>query len=138
YLDDFSIAARLSLTLWGTNPDAELLEKAEAGKLSTVDQIAAEAERLLADPRSIGGLTDFVDQWFRLERLDEPDARPDLQALGAATIEAMRREPVAFLRELIQSGADLDALLTSSVTVAESELEAIYGGDVLDKSADEF
>lgn len=138
YLDDWSMASRLALTIWGTNPDGELLDKAEKGLLSTPDQIATEADRLLTDGRSIGGLTDFVDQWFRLERLDDPDARPDLQALGADTIAAMRHEPVEFLANLIESGAALDSLLVSSTTAVHLELVPIYGDDLLTQSSTEF
>lgn len=138
YLDDWSMAARLSLTIWGTNPDHELLDKAAQGLLSSPEQIVAEADRLLADPRSVGGLTDFVDQWFRLERLDDADARPDLQALGDDTIAAMRREPVEFLANLIESGGDLDSLLASSTTAAHPELVSIYQDDLLEQSSSQF
>jgi len=72
YLDGYSMASRLALTLWGSNPDVALLEKARLGELSSPERIRAQAESMLADPRSIGGLTDFVDQWLRLERLDDP------------------------------------------------------------------
>lgn len=74
YLDGVSMASRLAFTIWGSAPDAELLAKAEAGELASPDQIRAEAERMLADPRSAGGLTDFVDQWLKLSRLNDPDA----------------------------------------------------------------
>lgn len=131
YLDDYAMAARLALTLWGQNPDAALLDKAERGELATVEQIEAEADRMLTDPRSLGGLTDFVDQWLRLDKLNDPDARPDLEALGAATLEEMRKEPVQLFQMLITDGADLQTLLTTSETVTLSTLSPIYGDDVL-------
>lgn len=131
YLDDLSMASRLALTLWGANPDAALLDRAAAGELSTPEQIEAEAIRLLDDPRSLGGFTDFVDQWLRLERLHDPDARPDLEALGASTLSAMRSEPVALFRMLVEQDGDLDALLTTHETVVLPELVAIYGDDIV-------
>lgn len=134
YLDDYSMAARLSLTLWGSNPDAELLQRAGEEGLSTPEQVRDEAERMLIDPRSLGGLTDFVDQWLRLERLDDPDGRPDLEALGAATVAAMREEPVQLLRMLVNDGADLSTLLTTSETTPLPALATIYGPDILDSS----
>jgi hypothetical protein len=136
YLDDYSMASRLSLTLWGANPDAVLLERAALGELSTPEQIRAEAERMLADPRSVGGLTDFVDQWLRLERLDDPDARPDLEALGAETLAAMRAEPVQLVQMLVEGEAELAALLTTSETVALAPLIDLYAGDILETSGE--
>lgn len=138
YLDDWSMASRLALTIWGSNPDAALLAKAEAGQLSTPEQITQEAARMLDDPRSLGGLTDFVEQWLRLDRLSDPDARPDLEALGPETLAAMRREPVELVQMLIQQGADVDALLTTSQTAPLPALASIYASDLVSESAEGF
>ncbi len=132
YLDDHSMAARLALTLWGANPDAELLDRADAGELSTPEQIQVEAARLLADPKSLGGLTDFVDQWLRLERLNDPDGRPDLEALGAETLAAMRAEPVQLLSLLLEQEADVTGLLTSNETAVSPLLATLYGDDIVE------
>jgi Protein of unknown function (DUF1592)/Protein of unknown function (DUF1588)/Protein of unknown function (DUF1595)/Protein of unknown function (DUF1585) len=134
YLDDHAMAARLALTLWGANPDAALLDRADAGELSTPEQLADEAARLLADARSVGGLTDFVDQWLRLERLNDPDARPDLEALGPETLAAMRAEPVQLLGLLLAQQEDLTALLTSNETTTSPLVAALYGDDIVDAS----
>lgn len=138
YLDNWSMASRLAFTLWGTTPDAELLAKAQAGALSTPGQIQEEAVRLLDDPRSQGGLTDFVDQWLRLDRLHDPDARPDLEALGQDTISAMRKEPVQLLQMLIRKGADVDALLTTNTTANIPELSPIYASDLVGQTPENF
>ena len=132
YLDDHSMAARLALTLWGANPDAVLLDRAAAGELSTPEQVQAEAARLLADPRSAGGLTDFVDQWLRLERLNDPDARPDLEALGAETLVAMRAEPVQLLSLMLAQQGDITTLFTSSETATSPLLAPLYGADIVE------
>jgi hypothetical protein len=138
YLDDLSMASRLALTLWGQNPDRELIDRALAGELSTPEQIEAEAQRMLDDPRSLGGLTDFVDQWLRLERLNDPDARPDLEALGAETLTAMRSEPVQLFRMLLDSESNIDDLLLTSTTVALEPLSELYGTDIVKTSAGAF
>ena len=135
YLDDHSIASRLALTLWGSNPDAELLDRAAAGELSTAEQVRDEAARLLEDPRSLGGLTDFVDQWLRLDRLDDPDARPDLEALGSETLAAMRAEPVQLLSLLIGQQGDVTALFTSTETSTSPLVAALYGDDIVEAGA---
>src|SRR5207247_4828864 len=51
-LTDHEVAARLSYLLWGTTPDQTLTEAADHGKLGTGDEVAAQARRMLADPRA--------------------------------------------------------------------------------------
>ena len=133
-LDDYAMAGRLSLLIWGRNPDAELLESAKNGELSSAAQIEAEVTRLLAAPESDAGIREFVDQWLDLARLDDPDVRPDLAELGAATVHALRDEPVQYFRRLLGNGAGLGELLTSSTSVADSELAEVYGEDLLKTS----
>ncbi len=137
-LDDYSLAARLSLLLWGSNPDLTLLEKAERGELSTPEQLEAEARRLLDDSKSEAGMREFVDQWFDLQRLDDADTRPDLAELGSDTVSALRAEPVRFFFQLVQDGGDVATLLTSPTTVVTPELEALYADDILTSDADHF
>jgi hypothetical protein len=135
YLDDHSMASRLALTLWGSNPDAMLLDRAAAGELTTPAQIQDEAARLLADPRSLGGLTDFVDQWLRLDRLNDPDARPDLEALGADTLAAMRAEPVQLLSLMLAQEGDVTSLFLTNQTTPSPLLATLYGDDIIESGA---
>lgn len=135
YLDDYSMATRLALTLWGAGPDRPLLEAAGRGELSTAEDVRRAAEAMLADPRSHDGFRDFVDQWLSLAKLDDPAARPDLAALGRDVVDALRDEPVAFFRQLLLSDGDLDAMLTAHETASAPELAAIYGGDILANEA---
>ena len=130
-LDDYAMAGRLSLLLWGRNPDTELLERAKQGELSSAAQIEAAVTRLLAAPESEEGIREFVDQWLDLARIDDPDVRPDLAELGATTVHALRDEPVQYFRRLLGNGAALGDLLTSSTSVASSDLSEVYGADLV-------
>lgn len=58
-LSSHEIASRLSFMLWGSLPDAELDAAADQGLLGTADQILAQAERMLADPRARDMVTAF-------------------------------------------------------------------------------
>lgn len=136
YLDSFGVAARLALVLWGQNPDRALLDRAQRGELKTSEAILSEAERLLADARSEGGLSDFVDQWLDLARLDDKDARPDLAALGRPVLDALRLEPVRYLQKLLREQGDLSALLSSTESVPLSALTATYGSDIRETTSD--
>jgi hypothetical protein len=137
-LDDYAVAARLSLLLWGKNPDAALLDRAERGELASAASLEEEVTRMLSDPSSAAGLGEFVDQWLDLARLDDADTRPDLADLGADTVNALREEPVYYFRRLLREGAGLGELLTSSRTVATAELEELYGDDVVERTDGDF
>jgi len=130
-LDGWSIASRLSYSLWGGPPDAELLAAAAAGALGDHDGIAVQAERMIDDPRFLRGLEEFVVQWLSLEDLDDISARPDFGALDPATQDALRREPVEFLATHIRFGSSPAVLLTASETRADPALDVIYGDDVV-------
>ena len=98
-----------------------------------MEQVRAEAERMLEDPRSADGVADFVDQWLELHRLDSESVRPDVAALGPDVVNALRDEPAALFRSVIATGGGLRELLTTSETPALAELDAIYGDDAIDQ-----
>lgn len=132
-LDDHALASRLALTLWGSAPDRALLDAAQRGELASVEQVRAEAERMLEDPRSADGVADFVDQWLELHRLDSESVRPDVAAMGPDVVHALRAEPAAFFRGVLAGGGGLRELLTASETPALAALDPIYGADVLEE-----
>ena len=45
------LASRLSFFLWGSTPDAELIELARKGELSKPDVLNRTIDRMFADPR---------------------------------------------------------------------------------------
>src|SRR5262249_34441882 len=49
--ETYDVAARLSFGLWDSLPDPDLLSAAAAGKLGSREEVARQAERMLADPR---------------------------------------------------------------------------------------
>ena len=69
-LDDYQLASRLSYLLWATMPDGELSALADAGKLQNTEVLAAQARRLLKDPRSRALFDGFGAQWLGLDKLE--------------------------------------------------------------------
>jgi len=121
-------ATRLSYLLWGSTPDAALLAAAAAGQLSTREQIAAQARRLLADPRAHDVVRYFTFQLLRLHDVDYtklvgPNAN-FTEDLGRLMLEETR----LFIDEVTWQGAgDFRALLTSPVSFLNGPLAAFYG-----------
>ena len=50
--DAYDTASCLSFDLWDSAPDRDLLQAAASGALTTPDQVRAQANRMIADPRA--------------------------------------------------------------------------------------
>jgi hypothetical protein len=113
-LGPWETASRLSYLLLGSMPDQELYRAAEAGELATREQVAAQARRLLADPRARPVVAHFHDQWLELERI--------------STIEKDRRVYPAFtpeLRGFLETEARM--FLDSVTWEAPGDIASLFG-----------
>jgi hypothetical protein len=128
-LDDWAIAARLSYFLLDTTPDETLRAAAAAGQLRTRAQVAAQAERLVSDPRVVRAVISFHQDWLNTWRLDNASRDATLYpTFDDETIDAMRTELDLFVSEVVWSGdARFETLLFSEWTWVNAELAAIYG-----------
>jgi len=131
------LATRLSFFLWGTNPDQELLALAESGKLSRSRVLKAQAERMLADPRSEALATRFASLWLRLQDLDkvQPDAYwfPNY---SQQLMQSMRRETELFFYHLVQQNKSMLDLYSADYSFMNERLAMHYG--IPDVTGDEF
>jgi hypothetical protein len=128
-LDDYEVASRLSYFIWNSMPDDELMVAAAAGQLSAPDEIAAQAQRLLADPRADETLGDFVSQWLELGNLPslikDKNAFPDFNAQLATS---MANETLAFTHDVLRgSSPTFTSLLTAKYTFVDPALAKYYG-----------
>lgn len=75
FLDEYSLASRLSYFLWSSMPDTELFRLAAAGELRK--NLPAQVKRMLADWRSDALVKNFVGQWLQARDVEsiEIDAR---------------------------------------------------------------
>ena len=63
-LNSYEVAARLSFLLWGTVPDDTLSQAADAGQLTTKDQISAQAQRMLKSGKAKAVVSNFVQYYL--------------------------------------------------------------------------
>ena len=122
------LASRLSFFIWGAPPDDALVAAGRNGTLADPTVLAAQARRLLADPRSEALATRFAAQWLRLQDIEKvhPDALqfPDFhQQLG----DAMRRETELFFYSLIRENKSVLDLYSANYTYLNEELARHYG-----------
>ena len=127
-LTDTDLASRLSFFLWGTIPDDELLDTAEAGQLSDPAVFETQVRRMLEDPRSMALAKRFASQWFRLQDLEKinPNVRlyPDFhQQLKTAMVE----ETEQFFHHLVSEDRNIFELFTADYTFVNERLAKHYG-----------
>ncbi len=125
-LDDVALASRLSYFLWSSMPDDRLLALARAGRLHA--ELAAEAERLLDDPRADALADDFGSQWLETRRL--ATATPDpvrFPEFDDALRASMQRESRAFLRAVLRERRSARELLDADWTFVDERLARLYG-----------
>lgn len=120
-LGDFEFANRLSIFLWSSIPDDELLRLAEQGNLREPAILNSQIQRMLADPRSGRFSQNFVEQWLGLDRMNSVTHVTD-----NSLKEAMIEEPVAFFEEVLKHNHSIMDFIHSDYAVVNERLAAHY------------
>ncbi|HEY1109911.1 MAG TPA: DUF1592 domain-containing protein, partial [Opitutaceae bacterium] len=128
-LSPHALASRLSYFLWSGLPDQQLLARAASGELARPEVLAAEARRMLADPRTRRLATEFAGNWLDFRRFEEHNSvhRERYPAFDNALRTAMFEEPVRFLSDLVQRDASLLDCLYGTHTFVNAPLAKHYG-----------
>lgn len=119
-------ATALAFFLWGTLPDAALVEAGARGELDSARGIERHARRLLDDPRARGVVGAFAEQWLGIEPLmltvrTDPTFDGNLRA---ALIASTRR----FVSSVVFDGPhDFASLLTSNTLFVNAAVAAHHG-----------
>ncbi len=134
-LTNYEVATRLALMIWGSVPDETLNRAADAGELTTREQVLAQAERMFAMREKAGpqiaefhryylALNDDAGHWFKVRPSPEayplysPDADP-----------AMEAELDLFFEDVAYSGGSFADLFLSNVGFVNQDTAALYGLD---------
>jgi hypothetical protein len=120
------VATRLARFLWAAPPDDALLDAAKQGSLDTADGVAAQARRMLDDPRARDGVRRFHLEWLgvtNLPSMQKADRFPTFEALKPSMVEEVAR---------FGAWATLDdghaaSLFTARTTFVDAALGELYG-----------
>jgi len=133
-LSDLELASRLSFFLWSSIPDDELLAVAERGELHRPEELARQARRMLADPRSQSLVTNFAAQWLHLRNLESitPDGRlfPDFDD---NLRQAFRRETELLFEDVLRKDQSVlklikpDRMWLNERLAKHYEIPYVYG-----------
>ncbi|MGV3720938.1 MAG: DUF1592 domain-containing protein, partial [Actinomycetota bacterium] len=130
--DAYDVASRLSFGLWDSLPDEALLKAAAANELSTRPQVAAQAERMLADPRARAKLREFFFQWLKVDQY--PDLAKDpkrFPEFDPAVASDLRTSLELSLNEVIWSErSDFRELFLGNKLFLNGRLAKVYGVDL--------
>jgi len=128
FLDQYSLASRLSYFLWSSMPDERLFQLAASGKLR--ENQADEVQRMLKDPKSQAFIRNFSGQWLQSRDVDsvQIDSSAVLARETARSAAANPREnrgtnsnrPVGFGRNRVQLDDELRRAM-------KSETESYFG-----------
>jgi hypothetical protein len=137
-LSDHEIAAKLSYMLWNTMPDDELFAAADGATLTTPAGVAAQATRMLDDPRAHAMVAAFHHQLLKVDHYGDVYKDPDrFPNYDPAMNQHMATETLMFVEDMVfgQEGG-LAELLTAPHTFVNAALAPLYG--VQPPAGDEF
>jgi hypothetical protein len=125
----YEMANRLSYLFWQSMPDQTLFDAAAAGELGTADQIKAQAERMLQDPKA-SRLLEYFDQWLGTDTLATTFVRDATlyPNLDPNLVPLFQEETRAFVSDVLsRPDGSLTDLLTAPYTFVNAELGKHYG-----------
>jgi hypothetical protein len=136
--DDYTVAQRLAFGLWDSLPDKELKKAAAAGALRTPEQVAAQAKRMLADPRARSKTQAFFQHWLQMNHVE--DLSKDAKLYPGFTpeiISDLRTSLNLFLEDVVWNGdSDYRKFLLADYLFLNDRLAKFYG--VKTNGTDEF
>ena len=127
-IDQLALASRLSFFLWGTPPDAPLLQDVSTGNLANREVLQGHVERMLSDPRAEALATRFAAQWLRLQDLEKVSPNVyDYPYFDMTLSEAMYRETELFFYNIVREDRSILELLNADYTFLNERLAQHYG-----------
>jgi hypothetical protein len=123
----YATAARLAFFLWNTTPDEALLDSAASGELNTADGVERAARRMLDNPKAREGVSEFVAEWLRFDRvMIAARERRYFPLFSQELAKAMTEETRLFVSDLIWSDRNFMQAFTARYSFINSDLAAVY------------
>ncbi len=128
-LTPYELASRLSFFLWSSIPDAELRRAASAGELNDPKKLAAQVQRMIADPKSRRLSTELFGQWLGYYHFDQytgvdnsrfPEFNDELK-------QSLYAEANTFFDYIVRQQRPLREMFTADYTFLNKRLAEHYG-----------
>jgi hypothetical protein len=135
--DPYNVASRISFGIWDSVPDDTLLKASAANELSTREQVANQARRMINDPRYHSKVREFLLRWLKIDRV--PDLTKDLERFpdfNNFLANDLRASLELFLDELIGSeSSDFRQILLADSLYMNGRLAKFYGVELPETAA---
>ena len=127
-LSSYEIASELSYLTIASMPDAPLMQAAAANQLTTPEQLTAQVQRLLQDPRSRGTLDGFFINWLGVGELGNLSRSENNASLDPPIKAAMQTETRMLAEDVFftKKGSFAD-LMQANYTFLNGPLATFYG-----------
>ncbi len=126
-LDPYELASRLSYFLWSSLPDDTLFHLAETGELLKPAVLAAQAARMIDDPRSESFVRNFSGQWLGLRKVGANPPAKNLYPEYDRHLEiSIIRETEGFFDEILRHDLDARNLLKSDFVTINERMARFY------------
>jgi hypothetical protein len=130
-LSNHEVASRLSYMLWKSMPDPDLYAAADAGQLTTKEQILAQAQRMLADGKARDMVRDFHRSYLHLAVNSRWDTYVKDTTRFPGFSDALRgplsQEVERFFEETTFGGGSFQDLLLSTRGFVNVDTAPLYG-----------
>jgi hypothetical protein len=131
-LDSYEVAARLSFLLWGSVPDDTLSIAADNGQLTSKDQIATQAQRMLKSDKAKAVVASFVHAYAGIENgshwlNNNTHDGTKYPAFTAASYAPALAEIDAFFQDVVLGGGSFKDLFLGNNGFVTKDTAALYG-----------
>ena len=119
------MASKLSYFLWNSPPDAELLAKAKANKISS--NLDKQIDSMIADPRFANFAERFTRDWLMLDKFNTVKIdKNHFPKLTKRMKQHLGQEPIEFINYLIQENLELSNIIDSDFIMANDIVAQYY------------
>lgn len=135
-LESFELASKLAYFLWNSPPDERLMLLAGQGQLQKA--LDVEVARMIGDPRFLLFIEEFGSQWLSLDKFDVVEVDGNrYPRLTRDTRTQLRKEPIHFLRYLVENNLPLRNIVHSEFIMANETVADYYDlGNKVDSGFD--
>jgi mono/diheme cytochrome c family protein len=127
-ISDLELATKLSIFLWSSIPDQQLLTVAARNQLRNPAILKQQIKRMLSDPKAEAIAKNFAGQWLYLRNLDHQ--RPDLVEypnFDERLRKAMLTETEMFVTSVFRNNSSVLDFLNANYTFLNQRLAEHYG-----------
>jgi hypothetical protein len=127
-LTPYEVASNISYLITRSMPDDQLLQAAANNQLATREQIDAQVERLLQDPRNRQTMHTFVGEWLESKRVAMVLKDPKVFDFQDSLRADMERETAALVEDVVFARkGSLTDLLKADYRFVNANLAKHYG-----------